>query len=595
MIRRFLTATALLAALSASTVWIIVRMPTLAPIGQPAAERALAYVRARLTDATIPELVSSDSPQAGLPVIVTLYRQGRAVARAEGLGATFGAAVKVATGALVARHEPIQEGDRLQLDRVVAKGYLSSQVLPLLALGTVPIVDGVGASGGGQTRFLTVTDLLSADVWAAYRPVAAGDFSIGMNAPKVLRLLDRALSSGKREAIFRFRAETALEGAPPERATPPTRAEIEAGARAAGSYLARHLQPSGRFDYEHYTSAEGAGHGDDYSLARHAGAASYLAQMLALDPTLKDAAIVAIDHLTTQRPAACQAPGVSVGEPSAMGLDLGTSALSMIAALEYERTTSDRRYHTFISGLADYLFSMQRSDGEFCHLYDCVKGQRDERTELLFFSGEATYALALYAKCSQGATAQRAWNAVDHALRYLTFVAYDHFAGQFFMGEEHWTCIALDAAWDGLPASSRERYAQFCDEFARFSRRLQFLPGSSLVAAQPQLAGAYGIGAQVAVAATPIGSRSESLVAIERVARRRGLSSEDPRVHDPHEQLLSGLGYLLRHQIDGRRDPLIGDVEAARGGFLLSEVERRVRIDTVQHAGSALLGSLSLL
>ena len=38
---------------------------------------------------------------------------------------------------------------------------------------------------------------------------------------------------------------------------------------------------------------------------------------------------------------------------------------------------------------------MQKPDGDFCHLYDAAADSRDEeKTKLLYFSGEAAFALA---------------------------------------------------------------------------------------------------------------------------------------------------------------------------------------------------------
>ena len=596
MIARFIVGTSALAFAAAATVWGV-HLGELGPIGDKATQRALEVARARLEQRPSPPVFAGDALQDGLPVIVSLFARGRVVARGEGRGLTFGVALDDAVTRLHSALTPETElaNGRLKLDRVIARGYLVSSLLPLLALGTVPGRDGVGArSGGGREVYLTTDDLLLEGLWAAYRPLPAADFAIGMDGNKLVRVLDRALDGARRSSMFRFRAEEAIEGAHP-RPTTPTKTEVEAGARAAGGYLARHLRDSGRFDYEYLASEEGAIEDSAYSLPRHAGATSFLAQSYALDhdPAIRAAAMKALDWLVVQRPVGCDGARVCVGDPRAAQVDLGAAALSLIAALELERTTGEARYPAFVRGLAEFVLFMQRPDGEFCHLFEPAKHLRDEKTSQLFYSGEAAYALALLVPRADPVLAERAKTALDRALHHLIDDAYSSFAMQFFMGEEHWTCMAVSAGWPHLPPSTREHYAEFCDQFAVFSRRVQMHAEEPMVRAQPQLAGAYGVSSVIAAAATPVGSRSEAMLSIWQLAKVRGIEDGDLRVTGPRAQLMEGLGYLLRHQISD--DYLVRDLESARGGILLSEVERRVRIDTVQHAGSAMLRALPLL
>src|SRR4029079_19592673 len=132
---------------------------------------------------------------------------------------------------------------------------------------------------------------------------------------------------------------------------------------------------------------------------------------------------------------------------------------------------------------------------------------RDEKTQLLYYSGEAAYGLAhLLSSGALGerALADRAAPALDRALHYLCETSYDNLAGKFYVGEDHWTCMALDVGWRFLPVDSRERYARFCDGFSDFRRRTQFLPGESQVEAQPQIQGAFGLSAALSPHTTPV-------------------------------------------------------------------------------------------
>jgi hypothetical protein len=381
---------------------------------------------------------------------------------------------------------------------------------------------------------------------------------------------------------------------------PLTRDSIAAAARAGGDYLLRHLDEAGRFDYEYFTIEDTKPNGDGYSVPRHAGAASFLAQLYALDhdPRVRTGAERALDALEKLRPEACGGDRICVGELGDTTVDIGSSALSLVATAEYVRTTGDHRYDAFAKGLIEFILSMQKADGDFCHLYRPRQRIRDEKTQLLYYSGEAAYGLGKVLGLGPAPDApetKRLAAALDRALQYLAITSYDNLAGQFYVGEDHWTCMALDAGWDYLPVDHRERYARFCDGFGDFLRRSQFRAGESLVRAQPQLAGAYGMIAALAPHATPVGSRSETTISMWRIARRRGLPADDARVAHPREQVLDGMRFLLDHQIRDDNAYLMPNPEAARGGFLQSDVDRYIRIDFIQHGCSALLRSLELL
>jgi len=611
MISRIVLSTVLLALAVAAGVHAWVAMPLRPPLGEAAGRRALAFVRASLEGTERPVLLESEAPQQGLPVLLTVYARGLPIARAQGRGASFGAALGEATAALrtqVPASLPL--GARIKLDRLIGRGRLARSVAPLFSLGVVPGRDGVAALAGGREAYLTVDDLLRTQAWAQGRLLLIPELSIGLDPQRVLSALGAALALPRRawpDEVFRFRAEEYVEPASGEASSatassspPPqaTRARLVEGARAAGAYLMRHLDDRGRFDYTYYPIEDRSNGGGEYSLPRHAGTTSFLAQLYALDqdPLVRAAAERALGYLAEARPPGCRGPRTCVGEEGDAPIDLGSNALGLIALLELERTTHARTYAELREGLADFLLWMQKPNGDFCHLYDPRSAARDELTQLPYFSGEAAYAIALLRAAEPEAVRGRVLElALDRALRYLTEDAYAHLAGQFYIGEDHWTCLAVDAGWEHLPLDHRERYADFCDEVARFFGRTQHTSGDALVAAQPQLLGAYGITAAIAPHLAPVGSRSESLAAIWRLARRRGLPAEDPRRRGPCRQALDGLALLLSRQLVDDRAYLFPQPAAARGGFLLSDVEHEVRIDVVQHAGAAFLGALELL
>jgi hypothetical protein len=137
----------------------------------------------------------------------------------------------------------------------------------------------------------------------------------------------------------------------------------------------------------------------------------------------------------------------------------------------------------------------------------------------------------------------------------------------------------------------RDRYGDFCEGFARFLRRGEYLPGDGALVEQPDLLGAYGFTPLMPPHPTPVGSRSEAVVSTLRIATLRGHTAEAAA---ERAQLLASFRFLVDHQVREEDGWLMPNPAAARGGFLMSDVKRVVRIDYVQHTCSAMLRGESL-
>ena len=55
--------------------------------------------------------------------------------------------------------------------------------------------------------------------------------------------------------------------------------------------------------------------------------------------------------------------------------DLGSSALPLVAIMEYQKQTGDKQYESLARRLANFLLFMQKPNGEFCHRYDVEQGR----------------------------------------------------------------------------------------------------------------------------------------------------------------------------------------------------------------------------
>ncbi len=503
----------------------------------------------------------------------------------------------------------------------------------------MPGLDGLSLAVAGQEALLTPDDLLLADALAGQHPLPQLELEIGLDGDRVVRLalerlgLDNARYESSTRRWSRLAIESFIEPAAPPSPSPAslspdplspdplspdplspdplppdplpvvrgnvpgppvTRESLLAAAVSGGRYLVRHLQPDGQFDYQYEVVADRhEPPSGDYSLPRHGGASYFLAQLFGAthDPALKDAASRALYYLVGAARGGCKRPDrACVGD--SFVVDLGSTALALVAAVEYQRTTGDRSFESWAHRLAAFILYMQLPSGDFRHLYFPDEDRINENERLPYYSGEAALALARLAALpdTAPAEAERLAAASDRALAYLTGPNYDFFVGQFLFAEDHWTCLAADTLWDHISEDHRRRYADFCDRFAAFLRRMQFTSDDALAEQQPDLVGAYGFGPMLPPHDIPVGSRSECAVSVWRMDQRLGRPGAETR-----RQVLYAIQFLLGRQLRDDNSWLEPDPDEARGGIVQSDVKRTVRIDGLQHAGSALLRAVELL
>jgi hypothetical protein len=296
-------------------------------------------------------------------------------------------------------------------------------------------------------------------------------------------------------------------GLPP--GPPVTAAGLRAAALAGARYLVEHLGPDGRYVYEQNLTTGRAIPG--YSLPRHAGTTYFLAEVYRFTkaPWLREP----IERAATLMVSLSEKGGCKRTLPDGRQLacvleggrkaDLGSTALGVVALAEYTRATDDRRYLPEATALAEWILWMQRPDGSFRHIYDVSTGVADDKTMLLYFSGEAALALArMYAITGDVRYAQAAERALDWLVGW-----YDFLIGGFLYGEEHWTCIAAEAL---VPYKQKASYRDFCDGLARFWGQSQAHPGD--YPDQPDLVGSHNLTPFVMPHNTPAGSHTEARI-----------------------------------------------------------------------------------
>ena len=580
-----------------------------------AAERAAiaASLRAGLGDR--PAVPCAVHRGAG-PVVATVWLKGRAIARIDGEGAGLAAAVDAAAAELRGSPtlrglaQPDRDEARLQVDVVTGIAPLGGDQWLFDALAVPGIgemlainsgVEGIGVRLDGKTWILLPHELVTAKVLTTKRPSAdLQDFAMGADLARMGQILaQRAGKAGVLDptTMFRFRTDTFVERPQAARATPPISLyrgvpqppPISAGllrerALEGGRFLAAHLAPNGRYIYEHdlATGAQTDPRSAAYSMPRHAGTTYFLAELYRItkEPWLREPIERAFAHL-----AELMANGRCAGRlPDGTEIDcvmdrservaqLGSTALAVVALAEYQRATGDPRYLPVARKLAAWISWMQRPDGSFRHIYNPATRQPDEKTQLLYYSGEAALALArMHVITGDPAYARAAEKALDWLVGW-----YDFFLGGFFFGEEHWTCIAAEALY---PAAQPGRYVDFCHGYGAFLRQQQAAAGEH--PDEDDLAGAYAFTPFLLPYNTPAGSRTEAMISAYLLGRHHGRPDAAVR-----GQIRGALAYVVGQQITPDSD--FAAIGPALGGMPGSPIDRNVRIDFVQHTCSAFI------
>jgi hypothetical protein len=216
---------------------------------------------------------------------------------------------------------------------------------------------------------------------------------------------------------------------------------------------------------------------------------------------------------------------------------------------------------------------MQRPDGSFRHLYDPVKRQPLEEFQLFYYSGESALALArMHAITGEAVYARATEAALDWLVGW-----YDFFMSGFFYGEEHWTCIAAEAAH---PAVTKPSYVDFCHGYGAFLRQQQAAPGEH--PDEDDFAGAYVFTPFLAPYNTPAGSRTEAMISAYLLGKKHGRPDAGVR-----GQIRDALQYVLGQQVTPDSDFAV--IGPGLGGMPGSPIDRSVRIDYVQHVCSAFI------
>ncbi|MDB4943176.1 MAG: hypothetical protein JWP97_2710 [Labilithrix sp.] len=445
----------------------------------------------------------------------------------------------------------------------------------LLPLSLVAGRDGVRAQLDGRTAYVTPDDLLHARAYDHASTVLDPTLGVGAHRATVLHLVARELGTTPAEVVARAHVERArFEPATPVPLPVVDRATVRDAVLASAAYLARGVGEDGRYRYlVDAVSGEAAG---GYNWPRHAGATYFLAQAAALteDTGLRAACLRAAARLRDEQLVSCGTERCIADGPEA---DVGSSALALLAFSELVTSGLDASYRPAALALASFLRSMQRPDGELRHLYDRTASRPLDR-QLPFFTGEASFALARAYLVSAD---ERDQAAASRALAYLTGPGWSFFGSRYFWSEEHWTCQAVAELWDRAPDPAS---LDFCLRWHEFQRHFQ------------DEEGAFAFGAPVVTPrTTTTAARAEgAAAALDVVGRSDGVAKRHDAAAALEVELRSALAFLLRAQLRPGPRHLFAEPDRVTGGTPGSTVDLQIRIDYVQHAGSAMIRWLAL-
>ncbi len=525
-------------------------------------------------------LASVDANGDGRPVIATVWSAGQRVERA--------------ALAHAGDHDPLLdralEGHpdaTLVYESIVGEAPVPLRPEAALAISFVPGRDGFAVTLGDRTEYLTPDELLSRQAYDKGVEVPSLGFKAGVDVTLALAILADRFGRTvpdllERARIRRIRVVRSIPGESPPRvvtADTITDGDVRDAAIAAARFLARGVDAQGRFRYliDAPTNQTLPG----YDWPRHAGATYFLAQAAALshDPEIEGAALRGAAWLRDRAMVAC-GPHRCIGDERVV--DIGSTALAIIAFVQIAQAKLDPGYAAIVPELTAFLRAQQRPDGEFMHEYDRSE-RRPIDVQLLYYTGEASLALA---RASAQLGDPRDLAAASRALAHLVGPGWRFFGSRYYFGEEHWTCQAMDDLWQRAPDV---RALDFCLRWQAYNRKLQYAANETPYDAE----GTYGFGPVVMPRLTPVGSRCEAGIATLDAATRAardtpaaGAASSD-ELSALERQMRRSLAVLLRHQLRPGPRHLFAAPEAVEGAMPASEVDWQLRIDFAQHTGSA--------
>ncbi|MBW2277739.1 MAG: hypothetical protein JRF63_09625, partial [Deltaproteobacteria bacterium] len=482
-----------------------------------------------------------------VPLVLTAWKSGTRDEVWQVEGEPLSRAVRSLSRELIAKRFELRDPTlRLELDLAVAEGWLPQDGL-LFSLSFVEGHDGFSGEAEGRRIYIPPAELIRRRMYGSFKPLPGYDpkFRIGIDARRALKRvsLQNFSVTGERRVdardLRRFRALTMVEGADlqPRRllkgsvARPRiTRARLEAAVVAGAQYLVRALGKDGIFRY-HYDPLRDRDVRDSYNWPRHAGTAFSMAMVgrILERPEIVEAAGRALVRFEEQL---AEGPDGSRCLFAGDKCYLGSSALGLLALSEYRIASGDDRFDRTARAVAEFLLSMQKDDGFFHHDWYPDDGV-DQELMKLYASQQAVLALAIHARAVGNDPAREA---AKRGMDYLAGPYWDHFLGNYFFGQEHWTCLAAEEVYQAFPEPG---YARLCTGIGAHYDNIIHEPGDTPF---EEDVGGMSITHLFTPHLGGTATGAEAMVSALRLAEATGEDSSELR-----QQLVETYGFLVKH------------------------------------------------
>ncbi len=526
------------------------------------------------------------SYSAAGPIFVSVWIEGLLSARFVG-ETDLESAIRQASEAfsqnerLVARPAWRNGEARFTVELTLGEGPVGAQLPLLEALGLVPLREGLGAELDGERTYITAEELRADGMLEGGIPTPVPDLSVGAPVPALIRRMGRQLHADPADfeqnaRVWRYLSHTIAEADYPREVEVSEETLTEAATEGA-EFLLRHQRSDGRYTYI-YDARTGGHRAEAYNLPRHSGTTYFLAQVAqAFDHAdARAGALRALEWLERTKMRQC---GENPCIESYGRADVGSAALTVVAAAELVKSGDSAIARRLVTGLSAFLRSLQREDGELMHEFN-LERQEPIDVQHMYYSGEAAFALL---KAHEAYGDEANLEAARRLMTHLTGAGWDFFGSRYYYGEEHWTCIAGGEARERV---NTDGPLDFCGRWFEFNDLVQFRAGQTPWASE----GSYGVGPIIVPRITPVGSRTEAFISTYQLYQHHGRDSEKLRA-----LVERGLRMLMRWRWAPGPTHLFADPEAARGGLPGSPIDLSSRNDFVQHGGSAMVRWIEVL
>lgn len=338
--------------------------------------------------------------------------------------------------------------------------------------------------------------------------------------------------------------------------------------RESMSYLAKHINDDGSFDYIYNPVLDTCP--DDYNLVRHAGTLYSMYQMLRKEPNeyffdqAEKARKFLIEHIQVVNINAVERTCVVEANQA----KLGGTALALVALVEGSYVNRQATPLSLLQKLGDYIVSQQNTSGKFLANYLLEEQQYFEPNHI-YYIGQAILALVRLYK-------------LDKNSKWLKSA---ELAAKFMINErkeipieklplDHWFMIVLPELYILSP----------CKEFQEHMRNL-----AESMFVRPSKS--FSINCKYsrhksAFKGTPTATKIEGLAAVAYLEASQKNKLLAKRYLSYIEKAIR---LILDFQLTANNSMYFASPQLALGGFKPSQYDFAIRIDFVQHALSALI------